>query len=96
MNPISMQMVEMDSSDHGAVFIDMFGTIDVDGVAGQPAPGKNVTMRNQLLGMQSGLLSIRHDNVELRTTVSQIHLQPERCFGILSDKVRQIALQPAS
>jgi hypothetical protein len=41
----------------------MLGTIDVDEIFGQPVPGTNVTMRNQLLGMLSGLLSLRHDNV---------------------------------
>ncbi len=79
LNPIK-QMVVTVSGDHGAVFIDMLGTIDVDGVAGQPAPGMNMSMQNQLLGMQSGLLSLRQDNVELRTAVNRIHLQLERCF----------------
>ena len=69
LNPIKQMAVTV-SSDHGAVFIDMLGTIDVDGVAGQPAPRTNVTMQNQLLGMQSGLLSLRQDNVELRTAVN--------------------------
>jgi hypothetical protein len=95
LNPIKQMAVTV-SGDHGAVFIDMLGTIDVDGVAGQPAPGTNVTMQNQLLGMQSGLLSLRQDNVELRTAVNRIHLQLERCFGILNGNVRRIALQPSS
>ncbi len=47
LNPIKQMAVTV-SSDHGAVFIDMLGTIDVDGVAGQPAPGTNVTMQNAL------------------------------------------------
>ncbi|KAI2506911.1 hypothetical protein MHU86_7503 [Fragilaria crotonensis] len=71
-NPISARVTV--SGDHGAVFIDMVGAIDVDGVAGQPALGTNVTMRNQLLGMQSGLLSLRQDNVELKTAVNRIQL----------------------
>ena len=49
-----------------------------------------------LLGMQSGLLSLQQDNVELRTAVNWIHLQLERCFGILNGNIRLIALQPAS
>jgi hypothetical protein len=94
MNPIKQMAVTV-SGDHGAVFIDMVGAIDVDGVAGQPALGTNVTMRNQLLGMQSGLLSLRQDNVELKTAVNRIQLNLERCFGILNGNVRRIALQPA-
>ncbi|KAI2497568.1 hypothetical protein MHU86_16922 [Fragilaria crotonensis] len=94
MNPIKKMAVTV-SGDHGAVFIDMVGAIDVDGVAGQPALGTNVTLRNQLLGMQSGLLSLRQDNVELKTAVNRIQLNLERCFGILNGNVRRIALQPA-
>jgi hypothetical protein len=44
LNPIK-QMAVMVSGYHGAVFIDMLGTIDVDGVAGQPAPATNMTMQ---------------------------------------------------
>jgi hypothetical protein len=95
LHPIKQMAVTV-SGDHGAVLIDMLGTIDVNGVAGQPAPGTNVTMRNQLLGVQSGLLARRQDNVELRTAVNRIHLQLERCFGILNGNLRRIALQPAS
>ena len=69
LNPIKQMAVTV-SSDHGAVIIGMLGTIDVDEVAGQPAPGTNVTMRNQLLGVQSVLLSPQQDNVELRTAVN--------------------------
>lgn len=79
----------------------MVGKIDVDGVAGQPAHGANVTIQNPLLclqsGLQSGLLSIRgqEENVELKTAVNQDKLNPKLCFDILNGNVRQIALQPA-
>ncbi len=49
-----------------------------------------------LLGVQSSLLSLQHDNVELRTAVNQIHLQLEGRFGYLNGNVRQIVLQSAS
>ena len=49
-----------------------------------------------LLGVQSSLLSLQHDNVDLRTVVNQIHLQLEGCFGFLNGNVRQIVLQSAS
>ena len=61
LNPIKKMAVTM-SGDHEAVFIDMVGTVDVNRIAGQleGRPGaNNVTMQNQLLGMQSGLLALR-------------------------------------
>ena len=56
-------MSETLSGDHGTVFINMVGAIRADaGVAGQGhggVPGTNsVAIRNQLLGMQLGLLSL--------------------------------------
>ncbi len=61
LNPIKKMAVTV-SGDHGAVFIDMVGTVEVNRIAGQVEGGpgtSNVTMRNQLLGMQSGLLALR-------------------------------------
>jgi hypothetical protein len=89
LNPIKQMAVTV-SDDHGAYCIDMMGTIDVDVGPGQLALGTNVTMRNQLLGMQSGLLLLRHDNVALRTAVNQIQLRLGQCFGILNGNVRKI------
>jgi hypothetical protein len=56
LNPIKKMVVTM-LGNHGAVFIDMVGTVEVDRIAGQVDgwPGtSNVAMQNQLLGMQSG------------------------------------------
>ena len=88
------------SGDHGAVFIDMVGAIEADvGVAGQEhggVPGtNNVAIRNQLLGMQSGLLSLRQDNLEMKTAINVIKVNLERCFGILNGNIRRMAMQPA-
>jgi hypothetical protein len=51
--------------DHGAVFIDIFGTVGVGRIAEQMEGGpgtNNVTMQNQfLLGIQSGLLALPQD-----------------------------------
>ncbi|KAI2511670.1 hypothetical protein MHU86_2736 [Fragilaria crotonensis] len=98
LNPIKKMAVTV-SGDHGEVFIDMVGTIEVDGVAGQEhggVPGtNNVAIRNRLLGMQSGLLSLRQDNLELKTAINIIKMNLERCFGILNGNMRRIALQPA-
>ena len=70
LKPIKKMAVTV-SGNHGAVFIDMVGAIEADaGVAGQEhggVPGtNNVAIRNQLLGMQSGLLSLQQDNLEMK------------------------------
>ena len=99
LNPIKKMAVTV-SGDHGAVFIDMVGAIEADvGVAGQEhggVPGtNNVAIRNQLLGMQSGLLSLRQDNLEMKTAINVIKVNLERCFGILNGNIRRMAMQPA-
>jgi hypothetical protein len=97
LNPIKKMAVTV-TGNHGAVFIDMVGTVEVDRIAGQVEGGpgtNNVTMRNQLLGMQSGLLALRRDNLEIKTAINVIKLNLEQCFGILNGNIRQIALQPA-
>ena len=97
LNPIKKMAVTV-SGNHGAVFIDMVGTVEVDRIAEQLEGGprtNNVTIRNQLLGMQSGLLVLRQDNLEIKAPISVIKLNLERCFGILNRNIRRIALQPA-
>ncbi len=89
---------------HGAAFImehffiDMVGTVEVNRIAGQleGGPGTSyVTMQNQLFGMQSGLLVLRQDSLEIKTAINVIKLNLEQCFGILNLNIRQIAIQPA-
>jgi hypothetical protein len=97
LNPIKKMVVTM-SGNHGAVFIDMVGMVEVDRIAGQVDgwPGtSNVTMQNQLLGMQSGLLKLSQDNLEIKTGITVIKLNLERCFGTSNGNIRQIALQSA-
>ncbi len=97
LNPIKKMAVTV-SGDHGAVFIDMVATIEVNRLAGQVEgrPGtNNVTMRNQLLGMQLGLLALRQDNFEIKTAINVVKLNLEQCFGILNGNIKRIALQPA-
>jgi hypothetical protein len=97
LDPIKKMAVTV-SGDHGAVFIDMVGTVEVDRIAGQVEGGpgaNNVTIQNQLLGMQSGLIALRQDNLEINTAINVIKFNLEQCFGILNGNIRQIALQPA-
>jgi hypothetical protein len=100
LNPIKTMAVTV-SGDHGAEFIDMVGTIEVDRVAGRYHGGvpatNNVAIRNQLLGMQSCLLSLQHNNLlEHKTAINQIKVNLELWFFcILNGNMRQITLQPA-
>ena len=57
------------SGDHGAVFIDTVGDLEAGGGAaavGGGGHGTNVSVRNQLIGVQSCLLSMRQENLELK------------------------------
>ena len=99
LNPIKKMAVTV-SGDHGAVFIDMVGAFEAfAGVAGQEHGGvlgtNIVAIRNQLLAMQSGLLSLRQDNLEVETAINIIKVNLERCFGILNGNIRRMAMQPA-
>ena len=53
LNPIK-QMAVVVSGDHGAVYIDTVGELEETnaGGAGGAVPGTNVSIRNQLLGVQ--------------------------------------------
>jgi hypothetical protein len=75
-NPIKKMVVTV-FGNHGAIFIDMVGTVEVDRIAGQleGGPGtNNVTMQNQLLGMQSGLLALQQDIIKVKTAINVIKL----------------------
>ena len=77
-NPIRQEAVTV-SGDHGAVFIDTIGDLEVGGAG---AAGMNVSVRNQLLGLQSCLLSMRQGNLELKNAVNTLNMKMERGFGI--------------
>ncbi len=52
------------SGNHGAVFIDTIGDLEGEGARGVgPQQGTNVTVQNQLIGMQSCLLSMQQENL---------------------------------
>ena len=105
-NPVK-QMAVVVSGDHGAVYIDMIGNLEAEENAGgaggavvPPGPGTaNVSIRNQLLGLQSALLAMRQDNLEMKTSVTAsvaaLKVNMERSFEMLNGNVRRMALQPA-
>jgi hypothetical protein len=72
LNPIKKMAMTV-LGNHGAVFIDMVGMVEVDRIAGQVEGGpgtKNVTMRNQLLGMHFLVLhALQQDNLEIKTAI---------------------------
>ena len=44
--------------------------------------------------MQSGLLSLLQDNLEMRTAINVIKVNLEWCFGMLNGNIRRMAMQP--
>ncbi len=95
LNPIK-QMAVVVSGDHGAVYIDMIGNLEEENAGGGGVvPGTNVSIRNQLLGVQSALLAMRQENLELKTSLTAMKVCLERGFEVVNGNVRRIALQPA-
>jgi hypothetical protein len=95
LNPIK-QMAVVVSGDHGAVYIDMIGNSEEENAGGGGVvPGTNVSIRNQLLGVQSALLAMRQENLELKTSLTAMKVCLERGFEVVNGNVRRIALQPA-
>ena len=48
-----------------------------------------------MLQLQSGFMSLRRENLELRNEISAMTLSMERGFQIVNSNVRRVALQPA-
>lgn len=95
LNPIKQMAVAV-SGDHGAVYIDMVGDLEeADAGGGGVAPGTNVSIRNQLLGVQSALLAMRQENLEFKSSLAAMKVYLERGFEVVNGNVRRIALQPA-
>jgi hypothetical protein len=93
-NPIQQLAVTV-SGDHGAVFIDVISEeLQAEG-GGGGGQGTNASVRNQLVGIQSCLLSLRQENLELKTIMQRMKLEMERNFGIVNGNVRRIAIRPA-
>ena len=92
-NPIIQTAVTV-TGDHGAVFIDTIG--DVEGAVGGGAGGvgTNVSLRNQLVGVQSCLLSMRQENLELRNAINALKANTERNLQMINGNIRRIAMRP--
>jgi hypothetical protein len=85
------------SGDHGAVFIDTIANVDDDGggggvVVGQP--GTNLSIRSQLIGVQSCLLSMRQENLELRNAINMLKVNTERNLQMINGNIRRLASRP--
>ncbi len=86
-----MQMAVVVSGNHGAVYIDMIGNLEEEGCARDECinPKPNV-------GVQSVLLAMRQENLELKTSLSAMKVNLERGFDLVNGIVRQIALRLAA
>lgn len=53
-------------------------------------------LQNWMLQMQSGFMTLRRENIELRNEMSAMMLAMERGFHIVNGNVRRVALQPVA
>ena len=52
-------------------------------------------MRNYMLQLQSGILSLRRENIELRNEMERLHQGMERGFATINGNIKRVAMQPA-
>jgi hypothetical protein len=73
----------------------MIGNLEEENAGGGGVvPGTNVSIQNQLLGVQSALLAMQQENLELKTSLTVMKVCLERGFEVFNGNVRQIALHP--
>jgi hypothetical protein len=53
-------------------------------------------LENWMLQLQSGFMTLRRENIELRSEISAMMLALERGFHIVNGNVRRVALQPVA
>ena len=95
-NPIIQTAVTV-SGDHGAVFIDTVGGVAGEAGAGAGAGGvggTNVSLRNQLIGVQSCLLSMRQENLELRNAINTLKVNMEQNLQMINGNIGRLAMRP--
>ena len=90
-NPIIQTAVTV-SGDHGAVFIDTIADVGEGVVAA--GVGTNVSLRNQLVGVQWCLLSMRQENLELRNAINTSKVNTERNLQMINGNIRRLAIRP--
>jgi hypothetical protein len=86
LNPIK-QMPVVVSGDHGAVYIGTIDNLEEENAGGGGVvPGTNVSIRNQLLGVQSALLlAMQQENFELKTSLTAMKVYLERVLRWLME-----------
>jgi hypothetical protein len=85
------------SGDHGAVFIDTVGEMKGEGGGGKGdsrvgRQASHPNFRNQLTGMQSCLLALRQESMELKSALNGLKIIMDRKCGIVNGNVRQLAM----
>ena len=53
-------------------------------------------LQNWMLQLQSGFMTLRRENIELRNEISAMMLAMERGFHVVNGNVRRVALQPVA
>ena len=56
--------------------------------------GSHVSFRNHLTGMQSCLLALRQENMEMKSTITELKISMVRNFGVVNGNVRQPVMRP--
>jgi hypothetical protein len=102
-NPI-VKMPVLVSGDQGTVYIDELPAIEtIDAGGGQEGQQQHDRLsnrpsgdqlRNQMLQLQSGILSLRRENIELRNDIAALKLIIESGFATVNGNVRRVAIQP--
>ena len=104
-NPV-VKMPVLVSGDQGTVFMDEIPLVGEEG--GQQPQEHELSMRilennrtgsdqirNHMLHLQSGILSLRRENIELRNDIASLKLALEQGFATVNGNVKRVAIQPA-
>jgi hypothetical protein len=104
-NPV-VKMPILVSGDQGTVFMDEIPLVGEEG--GQQPQEHELSMRilennrtgsdqirNHMLHLQSGILSLRRENIELRNDIASLKLALEQGFATVNGNVKRVAIQPA-
>jgi hypothetical protein len=52
-------------------------------------------MQNYMLQLQSGIMSLQRENIELRNEIEWLNSGMERGFATINGNIKRVAMQPA-
>ena len=82
------------------MFIDTIGKLEQGGEGGGGGnrvygmQGSHANFRNQFTGMQSCLLVLRQENMEMKSTITGLKISIERNVRVVNGNVRRLAMRP--